>query len=185
MYKVIIGYYIYLKESKKKLPKKINRILFICKGNVCRSAMAEYISRKISESLGLSALKFYSRGLDVKVKNSSPLHAIVVCQSNGIDLSHHKSTMVDKDIIREADLILTMEYRQSRALLKMFPEISHKVFLLPRFYDRRYTGLPSIIIRDPYGRSMSDFQRCYLHITQCLNNLYSEIKKSRLTDNIA
>jgi len=185
MYKVIIGYYIYLKESKKKLPKKIDNILFICKGNVCRSAMAEYISRKISGNFGLSDLKFYSRGLDVRVKNSSPLNAIVVCQSNGIDLSQHKSVMVDKGIVRDADLVFTMEYQQSRILLKHFPGISHKVFLLPRFYDKRYAGLSSTIIKDPYGRSMSDFQKCYMHITQCLNNFFLEIKKLRLTHNTA
>ena len=185
MYKNIFGYYIYQKESKKRLPNKIDKILFICKGNICRSAMAEYISRKKTGNLGISDLEFYSRGLDVQVKNSSPSHAILVCQLNGIDLSHHKSTMVDKDIIHEADLILTMEYRQSRILLKHFPGISHKVFLLPRFYNRRYTGQYSIIIRDPYGRSISEFHKCYSHIAQCLNNLYCEIKKVCITENNA
>jgi protein-tyrosine-phosphatase len=180
LYSEIYNYIVFfLEHQPPKLPGKASQILFVCKGNVCRSAMAEYISRKIAHNYKLENIKFYSRGLEVSKKNPAEQNAILVCKENGIDLSAHRSTSLSDDDMYTSDIVITMEYKQSRYLRRKYPLLKDKIILLPFFMNKRSIGLNSMSIKDPYGRPIYDFEHCYNYIFSCINNLFYQMKANR------
>lgn len=73
------------------LPQQVTSILYVCKGNLCRSPFAEYLSRKIIQKKGIRSLKVESAGLQVNRSRPSPKEALIAAESFGIDMRAHKS----------------------------------------------------------------------------------------------
>ena len=97
--------------------QSVQRLVFICQGNICRSAYAEAKAR----SLGCATA---SAGLSVAEPASSPLSAQSVAQLRGLDLSNHRSTSVKKLKLSDGDLLIAMEPRhinELQVLLKNSP----------------------------------------------------------------
>lgn len=170
---------IYKAMSRKRLPYVIRTVLYVCKGNVCRSPIAEFISKKIANTHGLLDIQFYSRGLEVTKKNPPSKGAVAVCTSNSIDISSHESTAVNDDIVNDSDIILVMEYDQMVNMIQRYPSIEKKVFLLPVFFGKKYKGSSSWIISDPYGRSLNTYVTCYLQIQQCIEGFFHKLMESQ------
>jgi len=103
-----------------KMPKNIKNILFVCKGNVCRSVLAEAIARKIASDQGLTNITFISGGLEVSKKNPAEEHAISVARENGLDLTNHYSKPITREMIDQSDVILVVEYNHLKAIEKRF-----------------------------------------------------------------
>ena len=76
-------------------------ILFLCTGNSCRSQIAEGWARH----LGGTAITAQSAGIEAHGKNP---RAIAVMQQAGIDISQQQSTRVTEDMLKSADLIVTV-----------------------------------------------------------------------------
>ncbi|HEX9812001.1 MAG TPA: arsenate reductase (thioredoxin) [Burkholderiales bacterium] len=77
------------------------RILFLCTGNSCRSQMAEGWARH----LGGDVVVAESAGIEAHGKN---LRAIRVMAEAGVDIGAQESTRVTDDMIRRADLVVTV-----------------------------------------------------------------------------
>jgi arsenate reductase len=77
------------------------RILFLCTGNSCRSQMAEGWGRH----LGHEIAEFESAGIEAHGKNP---RAIAVMREAGVDIAGQKSTRVTDDMIRRADVVVTV-----------------------------------------------------------------------------
>ncbi len=77
------------------------RILFLCTGNSCRSQMAEGWARH----LGSDVLVVESAGIEAHGKNP---RAIRVMAEAGVDISGQESTRVTDEMIRRADLVVTV-----------------------------------------------------------------------------
>ncbi len=139
-------------------------ILFICTGNTCRSPMAEGILKDLAEK----------RGLDIEVKSAGLVgiddgdisrDAISVLKDIDIDISNIKSKAISEDLVRKADLILTMSQRHKGNLLLKFPFIKDKIFLL-----NEYAFNMNKDIVDPFGMG-----RKYYEETR--NEIYMAIEK--------
>lgn len=165
---------------KKIIPSVVKNVLYICKGNVCRSPIAEFISKQIAHTHGLHDVQFYSRGLEVTKKNPPSEGAAAVCAANGLDILSHVSMPVNDDIVNDADIIVVMEYGQMENLIQRYPFIEQKVFLLPVFFDEEYKGSSSWIISDPYGCSINTYKTCYLQIQQCIKGFFNKILSNRI-----
>ena len=76
-------------------------ILFLCTGNSCRSQMAEGWSRE----LGGDDLSAESAGIEAHGKNP---RAIAVMAEAGVDISAQESTIVSDDMLRRADVVVTV-----------------------------------------------------------------------------
>lgn len=76
-------------------------ILFLCTGNSCRSQMAEGWARAI----GGNRVVVQSAGIEAHGKNP---RAITVMQEAGVDISGQESTQVTEDMIRAADIVVTV-----------------------------------------------------------------------------
>ena len=78
-----------------------SNILYLCTGNSCRSQMAEGWSRQ----LGGGAFGVESAGIEAHGKNP---RAIAVMQEAGIDISGQESTIVSVEMLRWADIVVTV-----------------------------------------------------------------------------
>ena len=77
------------------------KILFLCTGNSCRSQMAEGWGKH----LGREIAEFESAGIEAHGKNPC---AIAVMREAGVDISGQESTRVTDDMIRRADIVVTV-----------------------------------------------------------------------------
>ena len=77
------------------------RILFLCTGNSCRSQMAEGWGKH----LGHDIAEVESAGIEAHGKNP---RAIAVMREAGIDISGQESTRVTDEMIRRADIVVTV-----------------------------------------------------------------------------
>jgi arsenate reductase len=77
------------------------QILFLCTGNSCRSQMAEGWGKH----LGHEVAKFESAGIEAHGKNP---RAIAVMREAGVDISGQESTRVTDEMIRRADIVVTV-----------------------------------------------------------------------------
>lgn len=76
-------------------------ILFLCTGNSCRSQIAEGWARHI----GGDSVVVQSAGIEAHGKNP---RAIEVMQEIGIDISGQESTIVNDDMLQDADVVVTV-----------------------------------------------------------------------------
>ena len=76
-------------------------ILFLCTGNSCRSQMAEGWARALADD----GMVVQSAGIEAHGRNP---RAIAVMKEAGIDISQQASTRVDDDMLKSADLVVTV-----------------------------------------------------------------------------
>ncbi|MBT8047950.1 MAG: arsenate reductase (thioredoxin) [Xanthomonadales bacterium] len=76
-------------------------ILYLCTGNSCRSQMAEGWSR----FLGGKAFHAASAGIEAHGKNP---RAIAVMREAGVDISGQESTVVNAEMLHQADIVVTV-----------------------------------------------------------------------------
>ncbi|QYA45161.1 arsenate reductase (thioredoxin) [Macrococcoides bohemicum] len=75
-------------------------IYFLCTGNSCRSQMAEGFGKEY-----LPEWNVYSAGIESHGVNPKAIEAM---KEVGIDISNHTSDVIDKDILNNADLVVTL-----------------------------------------------------------------------------
>ena len=114
-----ICWYLYGKTiSNPPLPQNVESILFICKGNICRSPFAEYISsRKYNV---FNRYLFYSAGINVINPKSPPEDAIISARNFGVDLQDHKSRPIKYSLVESNDIIVATDTWQYNYLRNMF-----------------------------------------------------------------
>ncbi|HXF94847.1 MAG TPA: low molecular weight protein arginine phosphatase [Gemmatimonadales bacterium] len=86
----------------------IRRILFVCTGNICRSPLAEALMRRALERRGIHSIEVTSAGTGAWDGAPASEGAYLVALERGIDLSAHRARLLTADLVRQADLVLTM-----------------------------------------------------------------------------
>jgi protein-tyrosine phosphatase len=141
----------------------ISKIVFLCKGNICRSAFAECLMK--AETQG-KALRIESCGIDVNMRMPAPLEAKATAKKFGLDLDDHMSKGLESCGLENADLILVMEFQQYRRLVEIFPHKKESIKLL-----REFAPFPENLlcnINDPFGQSEVTFEKCFGQIKRSI-----------------
>ena len=89
-------------------------------------------------------------------------HAANVALQHGIDLSHHRSRLLNTESVREADLIVTMGSKHMKTVGVIDPEALSYTVLLTDFCDD--TG----DVPDPIGGDQAEYERIYDLIERCV-----------------
>ncbi len=79
----------------------MQKVLFLCTGNSCRSQMAEGWLKH----LGGDKFEVYSAGIVAHGKNP---RAIAAMKEAGVDISGQKSEVLDPTLLKEIDLLITV-----------------------------------------------------------------------------
>ncbi len=128
--------------------RSIDRLVFVCKGNICRSAFAEAVAKKE----GFSAV---SCGIDTIESAPANENAIRVAQEMGYSLKQHRTTPVQSLTLGKSDLLVAMEPLQVEFLEKCFG----------RQYSCTLLGLWAVpvlpYVHDPYGGVDEYFRNCF------------------------
>ena len=150
-------------------PAQVRRLVFVCQGNICRSAFAQAVARQAgynAVSIGLSAA------------TGRPAHgpAIAAAHALGHDLSAHQATdRADYDPL-PGDLLLAMEVRQLHRLAAD-PRLS----AAPRLLLGRWARPPMPHLHDPYGLDDRYMAVCLARIERAVLRLVNAFPGARLS----
>ena len=137
----------------------VRRLVFVCHGNICRSAFAEAIAR----SAGINAISF---GLSASSGKSAHDPTIRVANAFGVDLSHHLTTAMEDYLPQPGDLLLAMETRQLRKM-SVLPKLAE----MPRTLLGLYADPLCPHLHDPYGLDPIYMETCLTRIASSIGKL--------------
>ena len=141
-------------------------LLFVCKGNICRSPFAERYARNVFPA----SRQIESCGYYPQAGRRSPAVAISAAAEFGVDLRSHRSQLIQRHLVEEASVIFTFDEENRRAVVSAFPEVRHKTFALGT-----YTPGRNMMIEDPYGGSPQTFLDVYSEIRAALDHCARDI----------
>lgn len=99
--------------------KKINSVLFVCLGNICRSPLAEAIARELSDKYELN-LTIDSAGTGSWHIGETPCqNSRIVAKQRGLDISNYRARQVDKNDFKKFDLIIGLDSSNISNLKRM------------------------------------------------------------------
>ncbi|MCM3116172.1 low molecular weight protein arginine phosphatase [Neobacillus sp. MER 74] len=145
----------------------MQRILFVCTGNTCRSPMAEAILKNKQ----MDEIEVRSAGIYAANGSEASTHAKKVLEDNGIAHNHRSSLLTGVDV-NWADLILTMTSSHKMAILQQYPEVSHKVFTLKEYSGE---GFNSDVV-DPYGGSLAMYEQTFRELDELIDKAIGKLK---------
>ena len=140
----------------------VERLVFVCKGNICRSAYAG----ALASAHGVEAA---SCGLHTRNGVSANESAIRAAMRRGVDLKAHRTMPIQDLSLKKNDLFVAMEPWQAELLNEMYGK-EYGCTLLGVW------GQPaSPHIQDPYAMSDVYFDRCFNYIEKSVHELLSKV----------
>jgi protein-tyrosine phosphatase len=143
-------------------------IVFVCTGNTCRSPMAELLMRaRLAECLKCKIDELEDRRVVVMSAGIAAApgcppasEATQVMRERGLDLARHEAQPLTDQIVRHADLILTMTQSHLQSIIERWPHAADRVcMLLP---DKRD-------VADPIGQTVKAYRDCAEQLTSGVN----------------
>jgi protein-tyrosine phosphatase len=131
-------------------------VLIVCHANVCRSPAAEMMF-KARQHIGLGAegfarraIRFQSAGIRaIDGYGMDPVMRRLLAE-RGVPASRHHARRLNRQIVRDADLVLVTERRQVKDVEALDPLSRGKVYPLGQWEDSDVT--------DPHGRAEIDYR---------------------------
>lgn len=141
----------------------IDRLVFVCSGNICRSAFAEIVAR----SIGIETISAGIHAVDDAPANEQ---AVITAKTMGYDLSAHRTTPIMYPILRKNDLLVAMEPWQANLLVNDLAR-RHFTTLLGMW------GSPMRpYISDPFQCSPAYFEHCFNYIEKSVHAIANKIR---------
>jgi protein-tyrosine phosphatase len=145
--------------------KNVRRLVFVCKGNICRSPYAEARAR----IMGLACSSF---GLEAEACVPADPSAIRGARARGLDLTPHRAQSASQFTMAAGDLLTAMEPWQVAQLQSRPLPTGAQVTLLGLWCSPRRPH-----IEDPFGLSDDYFQTCFGIIDNALGSMSALIAK--------
>lgn len=148
-------------------PQRARRVVFVCLGNICRSAYAQ----GVAAGLGMPSA---SIGLSTCTGAASPEAAVRAAHRCGIDLGAHRATdMRDFDVL-PGDLLVAMEIRHARELRRRLAGRDDIQIVLLGLWCT--PAIPHL--HDPHTLSDAYFDHCFARLHQAVHALHQTLTRS-------
>ena len=102
-------------------------ILFVCHGNIIRSALAAELTRHHAKQLGLACDGVMSGGVFAKAGREADRRAVSAGANLGIDLSAHRAQPLTTPLIERASVVYVMDRLNEAELVARFPAAQSKL----------------------------------------------------------
>lgn len=143
----------------KPVPGDVRRLVFVCHGNICRSAFAEGVAR----DLGLNSASF-----GLSTSNGKPAHepARLTAAMLGHPIEAHRTTRAEDFTPQSGDYLLGMEHRHMRKLAGL-----DHLAQLPRGLLGSYASPPMPHLHDPYRLDPEFMEACLRRVKSAVTRL--------------
>ena len=142
-------------------------ILVLCHGNICRSPLVEHC---LKTSLPAERFSIRSSGFIPRILRQSPREYARLAKQEGIDLSDHRSSLVNEGDLSWADLVVIMDGGNYRELSDFDPSALVKTVRLGAWSHEPDTDIP-----DPYGEPESKMLQIISHMKESCQNLSRDL----------
>jgi protein-tyrosine-phosphatase/predicted ATP-grasp superfamily ATP-dependent carboligase len=135
------------------------RVLFVCKGNICRSPFAAAIAqRSLRNQQEICSAGFLQAG------RRPPAEAIAAAAIWNVDLTAHHSRVVSPELVAGSDAIFVFDHSNYTRMVTLFPGVKDRVHLLGAL-----DASGSLVVADPWGRGPDAFAVTYRRIVDLLS----------------
>jgi protein-tyrosine-phosphatase/predicted ATP-grasp superfamily ATP-dependent carboligase len=147
-----------LAQTARKALIKSRTVLFVCKGNVCRSPFAELLVRpRLSHEKTVT-----SAGYIQKAGRPAPETAVGAAQQWEVDLSEHCSRILTPELM-SADAIFVFDYDNYIRVRADYPHAASRVHFVGALHPKG-----ELFIADPWGQDAGQFSAVYQQIADAL-----------------
>jgi protein-tyrosine phosphatase len=116
----------------------VRRLVFVCHGNICRSAFADVVARE-------AGLNIASFGLSTSADMPAHPPAVAAAARLGYDMAAHRTMRVEEYQPLEGDLLLAMEVRHLQKMAS-----NARISAVPRSLLGLWTTPKTPHLHDPY-----------------------------------
>jgi protein-tyrosine-phosphatase len=145
-------------------------VLFVCTGNTCRSPMAEGLFREALANRGTEQITVSSAGTGAWDGAPVSEGAYLVGLEHGLDLSGHRAQLLTRELVKSADLILTMSPHHRARVVELGGE--DKVHVLGD-YARREDSRSEV--SDPFGSDLASYRQTFDELQELINGVVSRV----------
>lgn len=142
---------------------KVERLVFVCKGNICRSAFAEVVAKKLN-------IEAISCGIDTDDGKPANEKAIRAAARTGYRLDEHRTRKITSIEFKKGDLLVAMEPYQAEFIQGMHGNQDTATLL-------GLWGTPvSPYVHDPYSTGEEYFAHCFDYIEKTVSTIGARIR---------
>lgn len=155
----------WIRRNPADLEAKLHRatsILFVCHGNIIRSAFAAHLLRAVlGPAAGVSVM---SAGVDALPGRAAHPRALELAEALHVDMSGHTASRLSEEHVDRADVIFAADLLQLTAITRRFPHARAKTFLLSCL-----APATPLEVRDPIQGDHHVFAGCFIHILDAVH----------------
>ena len=145
----------------------VNRLLFVCAGNICRSPMAEALFKDLAKSHPLLETLTVGSAGTIAVNGNLPSASSVdvMREKFGLEIATHRARPLSRRLT--SDLVLTMD-RETECEAKAL-KLRAQVEMLGDYVG---TGEQ---VEDPYGRSPDQYREVALQLKRLIDLVVAKL----------
>jgi protein-tyrosine-phosphatase len=129
------------------------RVLFVCTGNTCRSALAEAIAVRDAATRGMHGVKASSAGTSAWDGAPASDGALLVGIERHLDVNAHRSRQLSRELVDESHLILAMGPHHVERIEALGGE--GKTHLITDYAEKSQDGRAIV---DPFGGGLEIYR---------------------------
>lgn len=150
-------------------------VVFVCSGNTCRSPLAAAMLRALAQEAGADDLTVSSAGTSAWDGSPASEGSYLVAIERNLDLGMHRAQVLTAEMVRSADLVLTMTAAQAVRALELGG--NGRVHTLSGYASGTELGGD---VSDPYGGPLEGYRNTVEELDPMIAATWARLRKQSL-----